>query len=857
MVKYLKSIIKQKLPMQLALLAFFVLFFVACTDDYFYPHEEPKWLGGSIYEYLKDEGNYANYVKLIEDTDYDPILGKTGSKTLFVADDDAFNRFYQDNEWGVGSYEEFTMAQKLLILKFGMLDNAYLIETLANYNNGGLVYGTAFRRATSLSVFDSIPFLKGDELPESKFYDRFRTDGIHLLKDASSSPMIHFLQKPLQNATISDEDFEFITSVSRSSDSIDAHIFDHRVVERDIVCKNGYVHVLDDVLIPPQNIAEIIFDSDDLSEFSKLMERFSAPYYNSEATQAYREYNSSFTDSLFEKRFFSSISTGGAMFYPDGELINSELWLPFNPEWNSYHRTGIDNALQNDMAVILAPNNEALTDYFTYGSGIILKERYGSWENIPDDIIVLFLKRHMRASFLETVPSRFENMTDSENSAIDISTDDIVDAKIGVNGLVYVTNTVYPPDDYVSVYGPVLFSEQTRVFNWAIRQNDFRLYLNSLVSKYSFLVPTDEYFNNYIDPVAYGKDVPAAVKYWYNTEDETVNATMYDYDPTTQTVGDSIGIITNASFISNRLLDLLDAHVVVGDIESGQQYYLTKGVNYLKIEDKGGTLSIQGGGDIELNKTVNVTSEYEQSNGKTYFIDKPIQTPLKSVYTVLSETPEFSAFFELCTGFPASSNNAIFVRQRNYYGVDYNVKFFNTYNYTVYVPTNSAIEQAISDGVIKSWDMINEITDAQVQVEEMRKLERFLRYHFQDNSVYINGQPRSRQYQTATIKTNSDITKFLTYVNKYYKLGVESDGTDIVLTTDTKVNGDLDGTNMARVEKSNGLYNIMARDYIFNANPQTYLEADGTGVGLQFENSEITTSSSSVIHQIDNVLRFE
>ena len=56
----------------------------------------------------------------------------------------------------------------------------------------------------------------------------------------------------------------------------------------------------------------------------------------------------------------------------------------------------------------------------------------------------------MRESFLETVPSRFENMTDSENSAIDISTSDIVDAKIGVNGLVYVTNTVYPPDDYVS-----------------------------------------------------------------------------------------------------------------------------------------------------------------------------------------------------------------------------------------------------------------------------------------------------------------------------------------------------------------------------------------------------------------------
>ena len=146
---------------------------------------------------------------------------------------------------------------------------------------------------------------------------------------------------------------------------------------------------------------------------------------------------------------------------------------------------------------------------------------------------------------------------------------------------------------------------------------------------------------------------------------------------------------------------------------------------------------------------------------------------------------------------------------------------------------------------------------SEMQLAEMSKLERFLRYHFQDNSVYINGISRNQQYQTATIKTNSDITSFLTYMNKYYKLGVVSDGSDLVISTDTKVNGDLDGSEMARVDKSNGLYNIMARDYIFNASPQSYLEADGSGVGLPFENSEITTSSSSVIHQIDNVLRFE
>lgn len=832
-----------------------MVFGVACTDDYIYPHEEPEWLGASIYDYLKEQGNFKNYVRLIEDTEYDLILGKTGSKTLFVANDEAFDRFYEDNEWGVNSYDELTMSQKYLILKFGMIDNAYLIETLANYNNDGLVYGTALRRKTSLSVYDSIPFLKGDDLPQNPFYDRFRDKGVYLMKDATTSPIVHFLQKPLQNATVSDQDFEFITGVSRNSDSLDAHIFNHKIVSRDIVCKNGYVHVLEDVMIPPKNIAEIIFSKEELSKFSGLMERFSAPYFDETSTIGYREYNRGFTDSIFKKQFFSKY--GGATEYPDDAEINPELLLPFNPEWNSYKRVGIDNALQNDMAVILAPTNQALEDYFTYGSGIILKDRYGSWDNIPDDIVVLFLKRHMRESFLESVPSRFDKMTDSENSAINISTDDIVNAYIGVNGIVYETNKVYPPDDYVSVYGPVLFSEKTKVFNWAIRRNDFRLYLNSLVSRYSFLVPTDQYFKDYIDPVAYGKDVPAAVKYWYNNQEETVYATMYKYNPATNTVGDSLSLITDASFISNRLLDLLDAHIVVGDIETGEQYYITKGVNYIKVNDDNGNLTVQGGGDINLNKSIGISSVYEQTNGKTYFIDKPIQTPLQSVYKVLSETPEFSAFFELLSGFPANSNSSVFVKKRNYYGVDYNVKFFNTYNYTVYVPTNSAIENAIRDGVIKSWDVINAITDAEIQLAEIQKLERFLRYHFQDNSVFINGKPKNDRYQTATIKTNSDITSFLTFENKYYKLGVESDGTDLVLSTDTKVNGDLNGEKVAQVVTDNGLYNIMARDYIFNGNPQSYLEVDGTGVGSPFENTEISTSSSAVIHQIDNILRFE
>lgn len=824
------------------------VFFVSCKDDYFYDDSEPEWLGASIYDYLVEDGNFTNYTRLIDDIGYTSVLAKSGSKTLFVADDDAFDRFFQNNEWNAGSYDDLSMAQKKLILNFTMINNAYLVETLSNYFDGSLQLGTALRRETAVSVLDSIPFESGDMLPPGSVWNGFRTQGIHLLKDATSWPTVHFLPSTLTNAGISNSDFTLITGVER--EQTDAHIFDIKVVERDITCKNGYIHVLEEVLIPPVNIAEHLRRNPDTQIFSSLLERFSAPYYNANQTMEYNQVNPDQPiDSIYEKQYFSAVD--GAVRHPNGNLISTEFLLPFNPGRNSYVPPGAGNALQSDMAAILSPSDAAMNAYFETGSGIVLKDRYGSWERIPDDIVMLFLKRHLRTSFIETVPSRFDKMNDSENSPIPVVTSDVKSTYVGVNGVVYQTDEVYPPDDYVSVYGPVLFSEKTRVFNWVIRENDFRLYLNSLVSRYSLFVPTDAFFHNYIDPVAYAKDVKGVMKYWYNTETSRVNATIYAYDATNDIVGDSVAVITDRSFIANRLLDVLDSHIVVGDVESGEKYYFTKNGNSIKVQGAGDNLQVQGGNDIVRGIAVNVVPNgvFEQQNGITYFIDKPIQTPLRSVYRVLSETPEFSEFFLLLNGLTGTTNE-VFVKKTNYYGIDFNIKFFNTFNYTVYVPDNEAIRQAIDDNLISDWEEINSMPDTtEARAEEIKKLERFLRYHFQDNSVYISGTPVDKLYQTATIKMNEETTQFGTYKDKYYRLGISGDGDNLLLSTENY------GT--ARVVTENGLYNMMVRDYIFSNNPLAYREVDGTGAGANFNASSITTSSTAVIHQIDEVLRFE
>ena len=318
----------------LSILIISVLWGVSCKDEYMYDNKEPEWLGASIYDYLKTSGDFDTYVKLIDDVGYRAVLAKTGSKTLFVADDAAFERFYKDNPWGVSSYDNLSLAQKKLILNFGMINNAYLLEMLANFNNGGLQLNQALRRSTAISVIDTIPFESGNELPDGKWWNKYKSVGLHLLKDATSWPIVYFLQGTLDNDGISNNDFSVITGVEREDG--DAHVFSDKVVQKDITCKNGYIHVLQEVLIPPVNIAEHLREDPNTKIFSKLLDRFSAPYYSAEQTDAYNLIHpDNQIDSIFEKRYFSS-NGNGTIIYPNGTIINSELWLPFNPGSNSY-----------------------------------------------------------------------------------------------------------------------------------------------------------------------------------------------------------------------------------------------------------------------------------------------------------------------------------------------------------------------------------------------------------------------------------------------------------------------------------------------------------------------------------------
>lgn len=51
--------------------------------------------------------------------------------------------------------------------------------------------------------------------------------------------------------------------------SIDStYLYGNRVVRHDLICKNGYLHELENVLLPPDNMAGYIRKTPDLSTFN-------------------------------------------------------------------------------------------------------------------------------------------------------------------------------------------------------------------------------------------------------------------------------------------------------------------------------------------------------------------------------------------------------------------------------------------------------------------------------------------------------------------------------------------------------------------------------------------------------------
>ncbi|MBO4850834.1 MAG: fasciclin domain-containing protein [Prevotella sp.] len=805
---------------------------------------DPEGWGASIYSWLAEDGHYTNTVRMIEDLGYKEVLAKTGSKTLFVADDAAFERFFQNNSWGVRRYEQFSTSQKKLLLFGSMMDNSMQLNSLPSVEGTPPREGECMRRFASSTPYDSVAILSPDQMPDNRYWARHKASGRQMvcMTDNSTVPLVQFIEKQLVNKRITNSDYDFLYNMTTHRQTGDASINGVQVEHANIKCSNGFVHKMAEVITPLPNMAELLSNKSNTTIFNKLLERFCAPYYVGEATTT--QYNYLYdtnVDSVYQKRFFSEKSQNGRSLNitPTNGPVNG--LLKYDPEWNAYYAglndQGGNIALQRDMAVMMVPSDQAMTEYWESGAGRVLKDYYHTWENVPDEVVVKLLNNNMLSSFVSSVPSKFQGILNDANDPMGVEVEAIDSVWLGCNGAIYLTNKVYSPTAYVSVSFPALINESMKILYWGIEQLQYNVYLNSLNSYYSFFIPTNKALLEYVDPCSYGKNQTQIFKFHYdaskvNVEDR-VWASIWNYDTATGTVGDSIGM-ADYNQVRNRLKDILDTHIVIGNVEDGHTYYRTKGGTEIRVNNVGSGaagMTVEGSYQTNEGEPVPVSFIYDQTdggNGKSYILEKePILGTRHTVRDVLASKPEFSKFLELMDG------SGLFEQihnRRNACGGT-NISVFNTYHYTIYVPTNESIEALQRQGKLSSWEAVDAFEEAgnlSAKTRDSLQIVNFLKYHIQDNALFIGANEDSGDFETAVIDPSTE---------RFYRVNAQLTKDGITITDHAR--------NTRRVLTSNpSLYNLVAREFQYNTQ-------DASSA------SSIETSSSAVIHQIDQPLMID
>lgn len=933
----------------------------ACHDDYDLDETSPSFLGESIYDELlnSQDRKFTTVIRLIDDLDQADVLSKTGSKTLFVADDDAFAKFFANNDLTDGngnmitSYDQLSTNQKRLLLNGSMLDNASVLEMLTTIE--GPVKNLCLRQISSASATDSIPYWAASDLPDNlnegqldedgdvenadnRFWDYYRkhTEGIYMALDGTDPLMTHFLEANLNENNITHGDISFVLNLdgtenewSDSDTENRSYVYGCKIIEQDITCLNGYYNVLDTVLVAPPNMAEVIRTNGSTNYFSAMLDRFSAPYYDADLTTDYKALHTISADSIFKKIYISSRSALGSITTgPDDESLGDFPFLSYDPGWNAYNVSGITK--EEDMAAMFVPSDAAMENYFLNGGGTVLIERYGTKDNtaenllynlyqIPLNIIEPLISNLMKDSFNESVPSKYLTiMNDAQDPMFDSSSYPTVDdfkaaidkVILANNGVVYVMNTVISPATYASVMAPVLYDEDTQVVNTVIHADDayttdnyayaplrkfYSTYLLAMQSTFTFFVPVDDGLINYgyVDPIGWANtSLKNYYRYWtFEPQDITVDtsdgyylavrarAYAFDYDtPLAGTSGTSragVNSIANQDLTTeygvtkkNLLCEMIDQHLIVHDnddaegVRSSKNYYLSRNGAPVHIKTRtsssdGIGMVVEGGLQVEINSDDNsendilptVIKSYDMTretndygNGMTYYLDRPLQASLNTVYGVMGSTEDFKDFYDLCCSLH-STNGVDLITQlfydseedddvnqvlSKYYifapnessstttGARYTarsmrlVRFFNAYRYTIYVPSAAAIENARAKGLMtidEIYDYIEANSDEDGNIDEDAKVKaqamvttlvNFIKYHFVDQSLFVD-----------------DVT-----AETFCSSNTAEDGGGFIKVTVNQTPGAIDITdalgNNHKVDTDRA-YNVMARDFELNA----------------------------------------
>ncbi len=623
---------------QIFLLLSVSIILFSCNKKFDAYYERPSTLADPIYQQLQVKGRFTTFLKVIDKAGYKGILSSAGYWTLFAPNDSAFTKFFQDR--GIAGVDKIDSTMARAIVQYMLSYNAFTKETLDDYQSStGWLTNQAFRRRTAYYTGFYDDTMQNGQAIKVIQSNRNGTGNPYVSTDNNNKYITYFTDTYFTGRGLSASDYNYFYPNSQYAGF---NVVEGKVATKDIAAENGIIHEIDKVITPLPSIDEYLRSEPQYSEFKKLYDKYMVSFIlNADATNRYKLLSGD-NKSVYVKTYNSGLAFS----------LNNENYLKLQ-----------DNDGQQNCWTIFAPTNAVLLDY----ENRVLLEYYLSFDNTPTSIILDFLNAHMWQS--PVWPSKFSSTNNfvGEEARFNPQTD-VVDRKILSNGIFYGTSKVQEANVFSSVYSRAYldpkFSIMTRLLN-----TDLKFTISYLGSRFTVFMMPDA--------------VLRAAGYNYNT-----NSNLYTF-----TVGTTV---TSGEAVRQTLLRILNTSVIPGDLpDLSNSSGIAEAFNGEFIKwNNNQVISV---GRQDSNKVVTVDSTRMTKNGRVYYLNGLL------TFTSVNIGRHIINLGDTAAAITSDFNNfaKYLVRSNVYTAATGEITGTSAGTlYTVFVPSNAAISQAVRDGVL-------------------------------------------------------------------------------------------------------------------------------------------------------------
>jgi uncharacterized surface protein with fasciclin (FAS1) repeats len=607
---------------------------------------------------------------------------------------------------GITGIEKIDSSTARAIVQYILVYNSFDKITLDDYQSSiGWVPDQAFRRRTAYYTGFYDDTMQNGQVVKATQSNRNGTGNPYVSSDNNNKYIPYFTDVYFSGKGLTAADYTYFYPSSQFSGF---NVAEAKVVSRDIAAENGIVHEIDKVITPLPSIDEYLRSKPEYSEFKRLYDKYLVGFIlNAEATNRYKLVSGD-NRQVYVKTYNSGLAFS----------LNNENYVKLQ-----------DNDGQQNSWTIFAPKNDVLLDY----EKKVLLEYYGSFDNTPTAILLDFLNAHMWQS--PVWPSKFNSTTNfvGEEARFNPQTD-VVDRKILSNAIFYGTSKVQEANVFSSVYSRAYldpkFSIMTRLLN-----TDLRFIITHLGSRFTmFMIP-----------------------------DAVLRAAGYDFNTASNSYTCTTCGSASSETIRQNLLRILNTSVISGDLPDLSGSGIAEAYNGEFIKwNNNQVISI---GTQDAGQVVRVDSTRTTANGKVYYLNGllnfttvNIGKHILNLGDTLSATSEFSHFAKYL------------VRSDNYTAATGEIAGTTPGTfYTVFIPSNTAIVQAVKDGVLPG----NTTTGAPkfstatitLTASEKTQVNNFILYHILNKRTLIPNGKESGAFETMLKNTVGEVLP-LTVINQ-------------------------------------------------------------------------------------------